>query len=90
MNTRAHIFISGLVQGIGFRSWVRWLARKMQLKGWVRNTDDKVEIVVEGLSAVMKDFEEALWKGPIGSRVESVVLTVENYKGEFSDFVVKK
>jgi len=62
----------------------------MQLKGWVRNTDDKVEIVVEGLSAVMKDFEEALWKGPIGSRVESVVLTVENYKGEFSDFVVKK
>jgi len=62
----------------------------MQLKGWVRNTDDKVEIVVEGLSAVMKDFEEALWKGPIGIRVESVVLTVENYKGEFSDFVVKK
>jgi len=90
MNTRAHIFVSGLVQGIGFRSWCKWLARKMNLKGWVKNTDSRVEIVVEGHGQVLKDFERALWKGPIGSRVENVDVRKEDYVGEFPDFVVRK
>jgi acylphosphatase len=90
MNARLHIFVSGNVQGIGFRSWTRWLARKMNLHGWVKNTDDEVEILVEGPEKIVKDFVKALWKGPIGSRVESVSSTTEMHKGEFSDFIVKR
>jgi acylphosphatase len=88
MNISTHIFVSGQVQGIGFRSWCKWLARKLTLKGWVRNTDSRVEIVVEGPSQLVEDFIKALWRGPIGSRVESVSSTQEKYKGEFSDFRV--
>ena len=90
MNTRKHIFVSGLVQGIGFRSWCRWLARKLQLKGWVRNTDERVEIVAEGPAEVVKDFVKSLWKGPVGSRVENVDANDESFTGEFTEFGVKK
>jgi len=89
MDARAHVLVSGLVQGIGFRKWTRWLAGKLSVTGWVRNTDDKVEILVEGPDSVIEDFIKRLWRGPIGSRVETVDVKKENYKGEFSIFEIK-
>ncbi|MCA9452197.1 MAG: acylphosphatase, partial [Nitrospira sp.] len=33
---RAHAFVSGKVQGVGFRAFVQKQANKMALHGWVR------------------------------------------------------
>lgn len=48
-NLRAHIFIEGRVQEVGFRWWTAQKAKKMGLAGWVRNlSEGEVEAVVEG------------------------------------------
>jgi len=46
---RAHLFISGKVQGVFFRAFTKEVADSLGLKGWVRNlTDGRVEAVFEG------------------------------------------
>ncbi|HOY09203.1 MAG TPA: acylphosphatase [Candidatus Omnitrophota bacterium] len=60
---QAHIFYSGIVQGVGFRYTVRGYASRLGLQGWVRNLHDgRVEILVEGYPAgvenLMMEVEE--------------------------------
>ena len=46
---QAHIFYSGMVQGVGFRYTAQRFAQDLHLTGWVRNLEDgRVEILVEG------------------------------------------
>jgi len=46
---RAHLLISGRVQGVAFRYYTQDIAQSLEIKGWVRNCwDGKVEIVAEG------------------------------------------
>ena len=46
---QAHIFYSGMVQGVGFRYTVERLASGLKLAGWVKNlSDGRVEILAEG------------------------------------------
>ena len=46
---RVHVYISGKVQGVFFRSYTKDKAQKEGLNGWVKNlTDGRVEIVLEG------------------------------------------
>lgn len=56
----AQIHISGIVQGVGFRPFVYNLAKRLGLKGWVRNTSAGVDIQVDGQPASLKAFVEAL------------------------------
>ncbi len=45
----AHVLVSGIVQGVGYRWWTRRTAAELGLRGWVRNLyDGRVEIWVEG------------------------------------------
>ena len=37
---QVHVYVSGFVQGVGFRAYVRSKARKMGINGWVRNPTD--------------------------------------------------
>jgi acylphosphatase len=49
MDTQAHIFFRGVVQGVGFRFTVQRMARSFDLKGWAKNLPDgRVEVLVEG------------------------------------------
>ena len=70
---RLHARISGRVQGVGFRWFVREEARRLGLAGWVRNlpTGD-VELVAEGLPELLEAFARTIGKGPPGARVELV------------------
>ena len=52
----AHIEITGVVQGVGFRPFVYALARRMSLSGWVRNTSAGVELEVEGDPLALQAF----------------------------------
>ncbi|MBW1933376.1 MAG: acylphosphatase, partial [Deltaproteobacteria bacterium] len=49
MEARAHIFVSGRVQGVFFRDHTQRWASSLHLRGWVRNLrDGRVEVLVEG------------------------------------------
>ena len=70
---RKHWFISGQVQGVGFRAFTHEAARDLKLKGWVRNlTDHRVEIVTEGPPKEVEQLLEKVKKGPEFGRVEGV------------------
>lgn len=65
--------ISGRVQGVGFRYFVRQQAEALGLSGWVRNLPDgRVEAFIEGPPAQLAEMETLLGEGPSMSRVEGV------------------
>ena len=43
-----NIHVNGIVQGVGFRPFVYRLAKELNLRGWVKNLSDGVEIHIEG------------------------------------------
>ena len=70
---RLHARISGRVQGVGFRWFVREEARRLGLAGWVRNLPTgEVELVAEGSPSAIEAFARTIGKGPPGARVEVV------------------
>ncbi len=55
--TQAHIFYSGMVQGVGFRYTAQQIALNLSLMGWVRNlSDGRVELLVEGPKETIEQF----------------------------------
>lgn len=65
--------ITGRVQGVCYRAWIRDTALEMGLRGMVRNLNDgSVEAFAEGSAKVLDAFELRLWKGPAAARVEGV------------------
>lgn len=69
-----HFLIRGRVQGVGFRWFVHREASELDLRGWVRNTEDgDVEIVASGSAEDLNDLRRSLRKGPRGSRVDNVI-----------------
>ncbi len=90
MKIRAHVFVSGRVQGVFFRSETRDEAKKRGVKGWVRNLPDgRVEAVFEGEEREVKTLVEFCKRGPPGARITDVQVIVENYTGEFNDFEMR-
>jgi hydrogenase maturation protein HypF len=57
---KASLHITGIVQGVGFRPFVYGLAKRFDLKGWVRNTSAGVDIEVDGTQSVLDGFISAL------------------------------
>lgn len=80
--------ITGRVQGVGFRWWVRRQAELLALTGWVMNGDDErsVELVAEGRPDSLDEFERKLNTGPSGARIEAVSARREPASGEFDGF----
>jgi len=84
---RAHVIISGDVQGIGFRFNTRIKARNLGLTGWVRNlSDGNVEAVFEGEENKVREIIDWCKKGPFLARVDNVKVDFNEYKGEFEGF----
>ena len=70
---RMHVVVSGRVQGVGFRWFVRETAIELGLAGWVRNRPDgNVEVAADGDDAIVTHFRELLRKGPPHAMVVSV------------------
>ena len=67
------ITVYGLVQGFGFRPYIKRLAIKYGIGGNVRNTDGVVQITAIGNEAALKDFETAIIVyAPEGSRIDKI------------------
>lgn len=87
---RCTIVVSGLVHGVGFRSFASKIARELGLNGFVKNRPDgKVSIVVEGYEAYINKLIDALKKGPPLSAVENVETKWSDPKNEFGGFEIK-
>ena len=54
------IFVTGRVQGVGFRPFVNRIAHRFKLAGWVLNRGGEVEIRVEGPPQALAGFQRAL------------------------------
>ncbi len=71
---RAHVWVKGRVQGVGFRAYVELVARQAGVTGWVRNVGyDTVESVAEGERADVERFIELVKQGPRASRVDESI-----------------
>ena len=69
-----HFLIQGRVQGVGFRWFVHREASELDLRGWVRNTEDgEVEVVASGEAEDLADLRASLRRGPRGSRVDRII-----------------
>ena len=74
MRTR-QIRVSGRVQGVGYRYALRDEARRLGVKGWVRNrADGSVEVEAQGEAAALDDLLAFLHRGPLGAHVDSVTV----------------
>ena len=91
-NVRAHVWVKGLVQGVGFRAHVEYSARQIGgLTGWVRNVGyNTVEAVAEGEREKVDLFIEQMKQGPRMSRVDESKVEWEDVTGEFREFGVKR
>ena len=90
-NVRAHVWVKGRVQNVGFRAYVESVARQAGVTGWVRNVGyDTVEAVAEGERAKVERFIELMKQGPRASRVDESNVEWENPTGEFREFGVKR
>lgn len=88
---RAHVWVKGLVQGVGFRAHVEFYARQIGVTGWVRNVGyDTVEAVAEGERASVERFIEWMKEGPRLARVDESKVEWENPTGEFRAFEVRR
>ena len=70
---RAHVTVSGLVQGVFFRDSARRRARELGVGGWVRNlADGRVEAIFEGDADRVRQVLDFLREGPPHARVDGV------------------
>ena len=87
---RLQAFVSGRVQGVGFRDFVRSAAQALGVRGWVRNgRDGRVELLAEGEPAQLQDLLAEVRKGPSASEVTDIEESWGEATGEFKAFGVK-
>jgi acylphosphatase len=86
----AHLLISGLVQGVGYRWFVMRKANEYNLKGYVRNlyTDD-VEVEVEGGKGLITEFIKDLRSGPRSAYITDIKIQWGDYQGKYKNFDIK-
>jgi acylphosphatase len=90
MNIRAHVVISGIVQGVFYRASTKEMAVQLGLKGWVRNTNDgRVEAEFEGEETSVKEMISWCHRGPKNAEVSDVTVDYKKFLGEFEEFCIK-
>ena len=82
MKKAIRMHVSGLVQGVFFRPFIKENAEKLGIKGFVRNLEDgRVEIFIEGNPEEVKKMIAICEKGPKHSEVKEVVKHQEKFQG---------
>ena len=82
--------ISGTVQGVGFRYSAQREAKRLGVRGWVRNAaEGDVEVLAEGESEALAAFREWLGEGPAGAWISSVSVERREATGYYSEFTIE-
>jgi acylphosphatase len=84
-----HVFVHGIVQGVGFRFFVFNYGVNYGLKGWVRNRfNGEVEVLAEGPQNVLNEFLENIKEGPQSSQVDDVRVEWFTPAGDLQPFTI--
>ena len=85
-----HVFISGLVQGVGFRYSIKHKATMLDLTGWAKNTDDgKVEVFCQGDKKGIDKMLAFCKEGPPLARVDDVVIEESDTRDHLAGFEIR-
>lgn len=86
----ANIFISGYVQGVGFRQFVKKTAKDHGLSGWTKNlSDGRVVARVAGSKRIIEKFADDLWKGTFLSNINNIEVEWEEEDEDHSEFEIR-
>ncbi|MBI4173511.1 MAG: acylphosphatase [Candidatus Aenigmarchaeota archaeon] len=89
MAKRVHVLVYGRVQGVSFRRRTAEAARHAGIAGWVRNlANGSVEAVFEGGEKAVEQMLDFCRSGPVGAKVEKLVVHEEIYIGKLQKFVI--
>ena len=85
----AHVIVSGFVQGVGYRQFVKKTARNLGLKGWSKNiSEGRVEVVFVGEKQKIEEALKILKKGPFLSEVRNMDVEWEEKDTDFNSFEI--
>jgi acylphosphatase len=85
-----HGYVSGRVQGVFFRQATADHAERLALDGWVRNlSDGRVEVLLEGEEAAVRELAAWLEQGPAQAKVTAVELEEQALQG-IAGFIVRR
>jgi acylphosphatase len=88
---RAWIVVSGRVQGVFFRQSTVDEARRLGLRGWVRNLPDgRVEAEVEGERSDVEALLRFCRRGPPAAKVDAVEVTWASHSGDLGEFAARR
>ncbi|MFO8241490.1 MAG: acylphosphatase [Dissulfuribacterales bacterium] len=86
---RVNILVNGRVQGVFFRANTKAEAKRLGLKGWVKNLPDgRVELIAEGPAWAVNELINWCHKGPAYSRVDNIEFHEETPRGRYDEFSV--
>ncbi len=86
---RIRVIVSGEVQGVSFRNFIKRNALLLNLKGYAKNlSDGRVEAVFEGDGESIKKIITLCCAGPEKARVKDIKTNEEEFSAEFNNFSV--
>ncbi len=84
---RVHVVVSGVVQGVAFRASTVDEARRLGLRGWVRNlADGRVEAEAEGERAALEALVGFCRRGPPAAQVDALEVAWSEFRGDLGPF----
>jgi len=79
-------YVTGCVQGVGYRFFAQRVAAKLGVRGFVKNLrDGRVEVYAIGSQQRLRDLRAELKRGPSGGTVDSVAEDDAEILREFAD-----
>lgn len=81
--------VSGRVQGVGFRYFVRQQAQTYGVSGYANNLrDGSVEFLLQGEVSKVQSVLDQIHKGPPASSVDDVDVSVEKFASRINEFTI--
>lgn len=85
-----HVYLSGRVQGVGFRAFTRRNAQRLGVSGWVKNlSDGRVEAVIYGDKDKVEDLISRMETGPSLAEVEDIEVEEQKTPPAEKDFQIR-
>ena len=87
---QVNILVTGKVQGVSYRRFIKTWADHFKIKGWCRNTDTgQVDMMAEGQKADIDSFVNKLREGPPLSKIDDIKIIRQPKISGFSSFTIK-
>ena len=88
--TRMHVYVKGIVQGVGFRFFVYNIGLSLNLHGWVRNRyNGQVEVMAEGPKNILESFLDKIKEGPQMAQVDDVEVEWRTPTDDLPEFTIQ-